>query len=400
MPPEDPLACPPEEVEPIISGSYGRQLGPFNTLGSFAFRNNRYDLWRVICRGPVDRSVLLSYTPTEIEQVDPAAFNQAPSPSGRYPTVRVPAAEKAVYWASPYTGDLWVGRGTLTDASTQALLTEFVLERSGRLFITGQDIGWALTLNGSLQNSFFRDVLKAEYVSDGGTNENSFKLEANTEGDINDDWPNRDIASPPSPRIEQIPPDPYQEVTSTRAPDTLYILSHGTDRVATDGAKNQAFPDHVRPLTGSTAKAAYRYADGLGDGAIYSVHPGGGRVVYLSFGLESVLREYDSGDGAVIALNFRSKLLHNALCWATTGQIRGRVVDVQGLRPVSGAVVRAIPDPMNKDGAVVRTAVTDANGNYVIRGLVPQPSYDIEASVPGSPAWCGTRTASRCPARW
>src|SRR5438445_8470717 len=63
--------------------------------------------------------------------------------------------------------------------------------------------------------------------------------------------------------------------------------------------------------------------------------------------------------------------------------MRGRVVDVQGLRPVSGAVVRAIPDPMNKNGAVTRTAVTDANGNYVIRGLVPQPSYAIEASVPG-----------------
>ena len=29
-------------------------------------------------------------------------------------------------------------------------------------------------------------------------------------------------------------------------------------------------------------------------------------------------------------LNYRSKLLHNALCWATTGQIRGRVVDVNG----------------------------------------------------------------------
>ena len=78
-------------------------------------------------------------------------------------------------------------------------------------------------------------------------------------------------------------------------------------------------------------------------------------MVYLSFGLKSVLREYDSGDGFQIVLNFRSKLLHNALCWATTGQIRGRVVDVQGLRPVAGAVVRAIPDPMNKDGAVVRT---------------------------------------------
>ena len=72
--------------------------------GSRSCPANRYDLWRVICRGPVDRSILLSYAATDVEQVDPAAFNQAPSPTGRYPTVRVPAAEKAVYWVSPYTG--------------------------------------------------------------------------------------------------------------------------------------------------------------------------------------------------------------------------------------------------------------------------------------------------------
>jgi hypothetical protein len=66
------------------------------------------------------------------------------------------------------------------------------------------------------------------------------------------------------------------------------------------------------------------------------------------------------------------------------------VVDINGVKPVAGAVVRATPDPTNVDstgkirnGAVPRTAVTDANGNFVIRGLVPQPSYTLEASVPG-----------------
>src|SRR5262249_19570588 len=161
-----------------------------------------------------------------------------------------------------------------------------------------------------------------------------------------------------------------------------YIRVHGTDRVRTDGSLNQGFPDHIMPLTGATR--AYTYVDALGDGAIYNIDPkSNGRVIYLSFGLESLLREYDGGDNAEIVLNFRSKVLHNALCWATTGAIRGRVVDINGLRPVAGAVVRATPDPANKNGAVVRTAVTDANGNFNIRGLVPQPKYDIEASVPG-----------------
>lgn len=379
--PMDIDACPPETPDPLVSGTFGGKLGPFNTLGAFSFRGNGYDLWRVICRGPVDASILQSYAPTQVDQVDPLAFNQAPSPTGTYPTVRVPAAEKAVFWASPYAGDLWVGRGTITDAATQALLTDFVQNKSGRLFITGQDIGWALTLNGSLTNSFYTDVLKAKYVMDGGVSEDSWKLTAVTEGDVADDWPNRDIASPLAPRIKEVPPDPYQDATQTRSPDTLYIRTHATDRVRTDGALNQGFPDHIQPLTG--ASRAYTYVDGQGDGAIYNIDPKtNGRVIYLSFGLESVLREYDGGN-PTIALNFRSKLVHNAFCWATTGQIRGRVVDINGLRPVAGAVVRATPDPNNKNGAVVRTAVTDANGNFNIRGLVPQPKYDIEASVPG-----------------
>jgi hypothetical protein len=380
--PMDIDACPPEMPDSLVSGTYGGKLGPQNTIGTGSFRGDGYDLWRVICRGPVDPSILLSYAPTQVQQVDPTAFDQAPSPNGNYPTVAVPAAEKAVYWASPYSGDLWVGPGTITDASTQALLTDFVQNRSGRLFITGQDIGWALTLNGSLDNAFYRDVLKAKYVSDAGVDENQIKLTGVTDAPVTNDWPNRDIASPLSPLIKEDPSDPYpQSPTSTRAPDTLYIGIHGTDRVRTDGALNQGYPDHILPLTG--ALPAYAYADGLGDGAIYSIDTkSNGRVVYLSFGLEALLREYDSSNPTIV-LNFRSKLLHNALCWATTGQIRGRVVDVQGLGPVSGAVVRAIPDPNNTNGAVTRTAVTDANGNYVIRGLVPQPKYDIIASVPG-----------------
>src|SRR5260370_27978582 len=147
---------------------------------------------------------------------------------------------------------------------------------------------------------------------------------------------------------------------NTKAPrDPLYILSHAADMVITDGALNQSFPDKIMPLP--TAKGAYAYYD-VGLGAIYNVDPmSSGRVVYLSFGLESLFREYESaGTGTQVVRNYRSKLLHNALCWATTGQIRGRVVDVSGLRPVAGAVVRAIPN-MNTDGPVTRTAVTDAD---------------------------------------
>ena len=108
----------------------------------------------------------------------------------------------------------------------------------------------------------------------------------------------------------------------------------------TDGALNQAFPDKVQALTGT--KAAHSYADAITppkeqDREVpYRVDSkAGGRVVYLSFGLEAVYRGYDSGENNTrVVLNYRSKLLHNAFCWMTTGQVSGRVVDISGLRPV------------------------------------------------------------------
>ena len=56
---------------------------------------------------------------------------------------------------------------------------------------------------------------------------------------------------------------------------------------------------------------------------------GWARPISISSGMDYWVGSWvDSGNGAQIVLNFRSKLLHNALCWATTGQIQGRVVDV------------------------------------------------------------------------
>jgi subtilisin-like proprotein convertase family protein len=53
---------------------------------------------------------------------------------------------------------------TLTDAD-QANLQAY-LDDGGNLFISGQDIGWDLTGNGSVANTFFADYLHASYVKD------------------------------------------------------------------------------------------------------------------------------------------------------------------------------------------------------------------------------------------
>jgi hypothetical protein len=106
-------------------------------------------IWRTLCRGPVPEEVLNLYLPRPF--VDPVLK-----------TTRL-HAERAVVWLAPYTGSLWVDKGTLEDPVTQGKLSRF-LSRSGRLFIaSGQDLGWALTINGQVPNDFLTNFLKARF---------------------------------------------------------------------------------------------------------------------------------------------------------------------------------------------------------------------------------------------
>ena len=56
---------------------------------------------------------------------------------------------------------------TIQDAATQAKLQNF-LDLGGRLLIGGEDIGFALTLDGKVSNAFLRDYLRADYSRDVG----------------------------------------------------------------------------------------------------------------------------------------------------------------------------------------------------------------------------------------
>jgi hypothetical protein len=106
-------------------------------------------IWRILCRGPVPEEVLNLYLPRPF--ADPVLK-----------TTRL-HAERAVVWLAPYTGSLWVDKGTLEDPVTQGKLSRF-LSRSGRLFIaSGQDLGWALTINGQVPNDFLTNFLKARF---------------------------------------------------------------------------------------------------------------------------------------------------------------------------------------------------------------------------------------------
>lgn len=68
--------------------------------------------------------------------------------------------DSVAIWASPHGGT-----GNLGDTSVQESLQAF-LDGGGSLFITGQDIGWILTDDGSETNVLYNDYLHASYVQD------------------------------------------------------------------------------------------------------------------------------------------------------------------------------------------------------------------------------------------
>jgi hypothetical protein len=112
-----------------------------------------YDEWRVLCRGPIDLTILEDYLPYEVVWEDTAPGQ------GR----RVLHAPKGVIWASPYSGDLRVQRGTITDPESWERLMAF-LDQGGRLFMHGQDIAWAMTKDGQQSNTLLNNYLKVIFA--------------------------------------------------------------------------------------------------------------------------------------------------------------------------------------------------------------------------------------------
>ncbi len=103
------------------------------------------DVWRVLCRGPITTDVLANFLPRMT--TDPV--------TGLARQVN----EKFVVWLSPYTGDLWTGAGTIRDLAVQGRLQTF-MDQGGRMVLSGQDVAWALTLNGAAPSAFLNQLLR------------------------------------------------------------------------------------------------------------------------------------------------------------------------------------------------------------------------------------------------
>jgi len=138
--------------------------------GATAVRSQLYSLWRTLARGPVPAAVYTSYEPTL--QAQPAVNDSGGAKTVTAAAGTVSVATRCILWISPFTGDVLAGPGTLADPNTQNDLRAFV-KAGGRLCVSGQDVGSALTQNGTVANTtggFLPDVLNATLVSpNGGT---------------------------------------------------------------------------------------------------------------------------------------------------------------------------------------------------------------------------------------
>ncbi len=315
-----------------------------------------YDIWRVICRGPITVSDLIYYLPTRETQLS------VPDLTG---TSEVLVADRAIIWAAPHTGSVWAGPGSLVDATTQATLATF-LDRGGRMMISGQDIGFALTLDGTSTNNFYSNYLHASFV----TSDNN----GVTNGGITDDFINGTdgdpvVAHPFSfwpPEDVEIPDDDAA-IGWWETDNTLYPQ---------DCAHFTVWPDVIQ-ATGD-AVVTHSYDNGRTAGLRYQAPAGGYRVAYYAWGFEQTHKVW-GGDGPH-SLNYRSKFMHNTLCWLRTGGFQGRVLSISdGNQPIND------PPPIIRvmsGNTMVAAVQAEEDGRYVMGG-VPPGTYTLSAARPG-----------------
>jgi len=359
----------------------------------------RYSIWRILSRGPVPSNVLTDYLPAPgtrppDTRTDPATVGTAggakPYETGAQ---NVSIINRAVIWAAPFALTSFRGTGAISDLQTQTDLRGYV-QSGGRLFISGQDVAFALG-NG---NSFLTDVLGAQLI-------------ASSTGTIT----GVSLAAGAASRIQQITTDAFLPSPQT------HVYSESTATVPTynppstgplelmnipglnppggwrgdasflaptnvGGPNYLGFIDQIT-TSGANSKSIYTY-NGLTTSAMVFNQFGTGEVVFAAFGFESLSNGWyaytPQGSQDPIQANHgrRAEIMHNITCSFRTGFISGRILDDNG-SPVSNALIIANTNPNAlATSKALGTALTDANGNYTIQGLLPG-TYYLEADRAG-----------------
>ena len=331
-----------------------------------------YVQWRILSRGPVPDSVLQNFRPRVVTQ--PADVLVANSKSKQ-----VTVAEKCVIWHSPYTGDLFVGPGTLLETSVQNQLTAFVAN-GGRLFLSGQDVAWALSLGNAATGAtgngvtFLDTVFHVKYVADvGGT-----RPLATTAGGpiVSQTWaapfqhayppinPNYD---PPSTGLNLFNPPPFDYKTyacpNIDNPGSLDIVTF-TPPVAANGGTDAT----------NNGPAIVWYSDATQQS----------KVVFSPIPWEAIMPEFytptipPNPANSLALKNRRTELVHNVGDYLRTGRIVGQVRDINGGSVFGGVFIRA-----THNGVTAATTISLGDGSYVLEGLDALGLYSIDAFKAG-----------------
>lgn len=407
----------PTYPNPLGVGSYwDRSLDftPSITLSN-GFRyalptTGRYSIWRILSRGAVPQGVVDAYLPKSIvTPADGLVGETAPRNTRIW--------NRMVVWSSPFAGNLFVGAGGITDLRTQDQLSRYV-RAGGRLFITGNDIGFAIAGNGQA-NDFFQNVLQATFVRDQATPTPPVPLVPTGATLVTrDPFRNGNFARQYGGRTTGDGNFAYLPPSSDTVPVSSFAGITGTaDRgdgspvSSRDGGFNDQIAVIASPANLDTAglrtRTDFTYQ---GAGAIitseYALNPNqalnpadpyaaerkftsGGSATYSSIGLESVSQDFYSytPSGANPAYNVlaslgrRAEIMANVVGAYRTGTIQGRVIDDTG-SPVAGALMRAVRRLGEENLPAWGTAISDGGGNFVISGL-PSESYIIFGYIPG-----------------
>jgi len=297
----------------LIDKDYGADYERYYT-GALDELGEPYDIWEVGPRDPIDAETLAEYL------------------------------DGIVIWAIAYDAPI----GPEIEAC------QLYLDSGGKLFISGQDIGYYLAWGGPEANYFYEHYLYAEFVQDdGGTR-----------------------------TLSGVAGDPIG--------DGLTITIEGGD-----GADNQWWPDEIEPI--SPAAPVFLYEPGRE--AALAVETGIFSVVYFAFGFEGINSQADRNEVMGRVLDWlRPGLIQQAINEASEGDeivinegvyyehidFKGKNVTLRSTDPEDPAVVAATVISGRGRGTVVTFSsgeqkscvlagftITDGNEGICITGAGP-----------------------------
>jgi hypothetical protein len=362
-----------------------------------------YDIWRTQCRDPIAPADLAYYLPFPFEEPDPSNPQQTRSKL---------VAERLIFWFSPYAGDLWVTNGSIIDPAVQQTI-QWYITQGGRIVLSGQDVAWALTLDGSTANTMLSSSFGVDYVDDWAGDHWTVNVSTAT----NTLFPSQHpigigaldpIYSPPHWDWYLDWPDEVMDLGAVDPPSSFRLGSYfflpaffGFTLVNADSATgwrtdccmNQAWPDGIRATGSGIEEFVYTTQGGDSAGVVTYDSGTGSKTFFAGFGIEGIFNQYHTatdnlGMSYLVSNRRRMQVMQAAAAWMRQGRISGKLTyfdnEAQKFVPLEGALVKAYENYYVQTSAnrVLGTDLSEADGSYEIVGL-DSFGYYVAAYKPG-----------------